>query len=83
MEPELTSERQADPESVPEKAVAIVVCRSCRGPDGSDDHPRPGSRLAEDARRAAAPTAVRVRQVGCLGNCSRGLSAAILREGSW
>ena len=26
---------------------------------------------------------MRVRQVGCLGNCKRGLSAAMLREGCW
>ena len=63
--------------------VTVVVCHSCRGPDGPDDYPRPGARLAEEARRAAQGTDVRVRSVGCLGNCKRGLSAAILSEGSW
>lgn len=67
----------------PVPGVTVVVCHSCRGPDGPDDHPRPGSRLADDTRRAAAGLGVNVRSVGCLGNCKRGLSAAILREGSW
>lgn len=66
-----------------EPSVTIVVCHSCRGPGGSDAHPRPGTRLAEDTHRAAARTGLRVKQVGCLGNCKRGLSAAVLREGSW
>jgi predicted metal-binding protein len=70
----------ASPES---PGVTVVVCHSCRGPDGSDDYPRPGSRLADDARRAADGADVRVRSVGCLGNCKRGMSAAILSEGSW
>ncbi len=63
--------------------VTVIVCHSCRGPDGPDDFPRPGSHLADDARRAADGTAVHVKSVGCLGNCKRGLSAAILSEGSW
>ena len=32
---------------------------------------------------AAAGDAIRVRQVECLGNCKRRLSAAILRDGCW
>lgn len=63
--------------------VTIVVCNSCRGASDSDDHPRPGSRLADDTRRAAAGSGVEVRHVGCLGNCKRGISAAMLRDGCW
>ncbi|MBO6727537.1 MAG: DUF1636 domain-containing protein [Rhizobiaceae bacterium] len=63
--------------------TTIVVCHSCRGPDGPDDFPRPGSRLAEDTRRAAQGSDVHVTSYGCLGNCKRGLSAAILSGGSW
>ncbi|WP_127522694.1 DUF1636 domain-containing protein [Mesorhizobium sp. Z1-4] len=63
--------------------TTIVVCHSCRGPDGPDDLPRPGSRLAEDTRRAARGKDVCVTSFGCLGNCKRGLSAAILSGGSW
>ncbi len=79
----MTIDEQTVSEAVPAKAVTIVVCHSCRGPAGGDDYPRPGSRLADDTRLAAAATPVRVRQVGCLGNCKRGLSAAVLCEGSW
>ena len=72
-------------ESLPDPAsgVTIVVCHSCRGDSDSDAHPRPGTRLADATRRAAAASGLRVKQVGCLGNCKRGLSAAVLREGSW
>ena len=63
--------------------VTIVVCNSCRGENAADDCPRPGSRLAEDTLRAAAGSSVAVRHVGCLGNCKRGLSAAMLRDGCW
>lgn len=83
MERDLTSEDQAESEFASAKVVTIVVCHSCRGSDGADATPRPGSRLAANTRRAASATAIRVRQVGCLGNCKRGLSAAVLCEGSW
>lgn len=83
LEPDLTSDDQTSSEAVPAKAVTIVVCHSCRGPAGGDDFPRPGSRLADDTRRAAAASEISVRQVGCLGNCKRGLSAAVLCAGSW
>ena len=39
--------------------------------------------LADATREAAAGSTVDVRQVACLGNCKRGLSAAVLRAGSW
>jgi predicted metal-binding protein len=79
----MTTDSPAGSAHSPASAVTIVVCHSCRGPDGPDDYPRPGSHLADDTRRAAAGTGVRVRSFGCLGNCKRGLSAAILSEGSW
>ena len=63
--------------------VTIVVCHSCRKPGDPDDYPRPGSRLAEATLAAAEGTGLRVARVGCLGNCKRGISAAMLREGSW
>jgi predicted metal-binding protein len=61
----------------------VLVCSTCRREDELDADPRPGSLLAEDARRAADGSGVEVRQVACLGNCRRGLSAAILRAGRW
>lgn len=73
-----------DPAATPDvSSVTIIVCNSCRGENGTDAHPRPGSRLVEDTRRAAEGSGVAVRQVGCLGNCKRGISAAMLRDGCW
>lgn len=64
-------------------SVTIVVCSSCRHPGQPDVNPRPGSVLASETQAAARSSHVEVRQVACLGNCKRGLSAAILRPGSW
>lgn len=62
--------------------VTILVCSSCRDETGSDAHPRAGARLAEDVRRAASGD-VAVREVECLGNCKRRLSAALVRDSAW
>ncbi|MER2534681.1 MAG: DUF1636 family protein [Rhizobiaceae bacterium] len=67
----------------PGEGVTVLVCHSCRRPGDPETLPRPGTRLAEAAERAAADTGVAVRRVGCLGNCKRGISAAMLRQGSW
>ena len=64
-------------------SVTIVVCSSCRRAADPHDLPRPGALLARNTAQAAANSGLRVQQVGCLGNCKRGLSAAILREGCW
>ncbi|MCT7377664.1 DUF1636 family protein [Chelativorans salis] len=64
-------------------SVTVVVCSSCRRSTDPENLPRPGALLAENTARAANGAGVRVRQVACLGNCKRGLSAAILREGAW
>jgi predicted metal-binding protein len=69
--------------AAPEAEVTVLVCSSCRRADDPEAELRPGSLLAADARRAAAGTGVLVRHVACLGNCRRGLSAAIFRTGSW
>lgn len=79
----MTSEPPASTARDKAPAVTVVVCHSCRGPDGPDDFPRPGSRLAENTRKAAIDRDVRVTTFGCLGNCKRGLSAAVLRDGCW
>ena len=63
--------------------VTVLVCNSCRLPGDPADEPRPGSLLAADTLRAAAGREVAVRQVACLGNCARGISAAIFRTGCW
>lgn len=71
------------PEVAPCAGVTVLVCNSCRLVAQPGAEPRPGTLLARDARRAAAGTGVVVREVGCLGNCSRGLSAAVFRDGCW
>lgn len=62
--------------------VTILVCSSCRREGDTAETPRPGSRLA-DAVAAITSDDVAVRRIACLGNCSRGLSAALYRQGCW
>ena len=71
------------PLAPPEPEVTVLVCSSCRHPDEPESETRPGSALVADARRAAEDTGVVVRQVACLGNCRRGLTAAVFRTGCW
>lgn len=63
--------------------VTVLVCSSCRGDGDPEAEPRPGSLLAAGTRAAAAGSGVTVRHVACLGNCRRGLTAAIFRTGCW
>ncbi len=63
--------------------TTILVCSSCRDETGSDIRPRAGERLGEATAQAAQNTGIAVRQIECLGNCKRRLSAAILRDGCW
>jgi predicted metal-binding protein len=80
---DVTVDPPATTESGPADAVTIIVCSSCRDESGSDARPRPGELLGAATRAAAAGTDVVVRQVECLGNCKRRLSAAMLRHGCW
>lgn len=73
---------QPAPEGPDGCGVTLLVCSSCRREGDGPEVPRPGSRLA-DAVGAAAGRGVAVRRVACLGNCSRGLSAAVYRPGCW
>ena len=75
--PATTSEHSA------EGSVTLVVCTSCRDATGSDIRPRPGERLAEAVRDLAEGAGIAVRDIECLGNCKRRLSAALLRDGCW
>ncbi|HVW57525.1 MAG TPA: DUF1636 domain-containing protein [Rhizobiaceae bacterium] len=63
--------------------VTVIVCSSCRGPDGSDERPRPGKFLATAAREAAEGSDIAVLAVECLGNCKRRLSASLVKRGGW
>jgi predicted metal-binding protein len=65
------------------EAVTLIVCSSCRDDTGSDARPRAGETLGNAVRELAQDTEITVRQVECLGNCKRRLSAAMLREGCW
>ena len=79
----------------PAAQPTVMVCITCRTPTDPPgeldaDAPRAGSALA-DATLAAAAAAtaataapdVNVQRIRCLGNCSRGLSAAIRCENAW
>ncbi|HWW36363.1 MAG TPA: DUF1636 family protein, partial [Xanthobacteraceae bacterium] len=64
-------------------APTIYVCTTCRPPGEPDSAVRPGAILATATVQAAAGTEVDVRPMRCLGNCSRGASAALRANGSW
>jgi predicted metal-binding protein len=74
----------ADPHSLsPPGQATILVCSSCRDESGSDERPRAGELLGNATRAAEQGTGIAVRQVECLGNCKRRLSAALLHDGCW
>ena len=64
-------------------APIIYVCTTCRPVGELDSALRPGALLAAATAQAAAGTDVQVRPMRCLGNCSRGASAALRSNGSW
>jgi predicted metal-binding protein len=76
-------------DSGPAGRPTVMVCITCRAATDlsatSDvDAPRPGSALADATTLAAADADdISVLRVRCLGNCSRGLSAAIRCEHTW
>ena len=79
---------RVDPLDASDQAAAhappiIYVCTTCR-PAGEPDSPlRPGEILAAAIASAATGTEVQVRRMRCLGNCTRGASAALRANGSW
>ena len=81
---ELSPSRAEDPAPVApvDDGVVIVVCSSCRGSAEGREGPRPGSRLADAVGRLAGEGPA-VKRVACLGNCGRGLTAALCRPGCW
>jgi len=61
--------------------ATISVCITCRA---ATDAPQTGAALADaTALAAASHPGIRVQRISCLGNCTRGLSAAIRDERSW
>ena len=61
--------------------MVCITCRAATDPPG-DDAPRAGMALAESTA-AASDSDISVQRIRCLGNCSRGLSAAIRCDDSW
>ena len=64
-------------------SATVYVCITCRRATDREDAPRPGLALARATARAAEGTGVTVRQVRCLANCNRALSAAIRCDETW
>jgi predicted metal-binding protein len=63
--------------------TTIYVCITCRRAGDPEDGVRPGLLLARATARAAEGSGVAVRQVRCLANCNRALSAAVRCDGAW
>ena len=64
--------------------TTVLVCITCRAASDPTDSPRKGMALANATARALGNAVdVSVLRVRCLGNCNRGLSAAIRRENAW
>jgi predicted metal-binding protein len=64
-------------------STTIYVCITCRRASDPEGGLRPGLALARATARAAEGTGVTVRQVRCLANCNRALSAAVRCDGAW
>ncbi len=64
-------------------STTIYVCITCRRASDPENSPRPGLALARATARAAEGIGVTVRQVRCLANCNRALSAAVRCDGAW
>jgi predicted metal-binding protein len=64
--------------------TTVLVCITCRAATDSADAPRKGLKLANATTQALGDASdINVLRIRCLGNCSRGLSAAIRRENAW
>jgi predicted metal-binding protein len=72
----------ADDEIEALASTTVYVCITCRRAGDPEDL-RPGLALALATAEAADGTGVAVKQVHCLANCDRALSAAIRCDGSW
>ncbi len=67
--------------------VTLFVCTTCKGTDAEADMPPAGAGLLDAVQALAAGDAtldqVAVQPVKCLGNCKRGLSAALIHRDGW
>ena len=64
-------------------STTVYVCITCRRAGDPEDGVRPGLLLARATARAAEGSGVTVRQVRCLANCNRAVSAAVRCDGAW
>ena len=78
-----SSDAPATPNAAAAAAPTIYVCITCKRAGDPDTEPRPGAIRAAATAQAAAGTAVSVRPLRCLANCTRGPSAAMRCNGSW
>ncbi len=83
------AERSA-PQTAPPTGVAPVtlfVCTTCKAADAAPDMPPAGAGLFDAVQALSAGDAtleqVAVHPVKCLGNCKRGLSAALIHRDGW
>jgi predicted metal-binding protein len=68
----------------PAGRATVLVCITCRAATDPTDVPRAGVALADATTLAAASASgISVERIRCLGNCNRGLSAAIRCENTW
>ena len=66
------------------RVLVCITCRAATDPADAPDAPRAGLALAEATAAAAASAPdISVKRIRCLGNCSRGLSAAIRCDDAW
>lgn len=68
----------------PAGRATVLVCITCRTATDPADAPPAGIALAEATALAAANAPdISVQRIRCLGNCGRGLSAAIRCDNAW
>ena len=79
--PSGVGESQSQTSTAP--GVRVIVCSSCRLKDDPPDAPRAGTGLAAATRAAAQDTGIATSAIACFGNCSRGLTAAIVTPDAW
>lgn len=62
----------------------LLVCMTCKRPDGApEDDRRPGRRLYDALADKALPDGVQLRAVECLQNCDHGCTVALRGGNRW
>jgi predicted metal-binding protein len=82
--PTTQSEQVGESETGVRPTTSVLVCITCRAATDPADAPCKGLTLARATTQALGNAVdVDVVRVRCLGNCNRGLSAAIRRDNAW